>query len=107
MLQVQEALGLTIPHLVKIGQPLAPQQLQAGAVFSAVVQLPQEPPADLEDLEALQTTTILPVGACSGPHKNQPLEAETLQEAYSAAATLEEGSVRRITSSNPVHSMPL
>ena len=95
-----------MPHSVKIGQPLAPQQLQAGAAFSAVVQLPQEPPADSADLEAVPITTILPVEACLGPHQNQPLEAETLQEAYSAAATLEEGSVRRITSSKPVHSMP-
>ena len=72
-----------------------------------MVQLPQELPADLEDLEALPTTTILPVEVYSGPHQNQPLEVETLQEAYSAAATPEEGSVRRITSSKPVHLMPL
>ena len=94
-------------RLVKTGQPLAPQQLPAGAACSAVVQLPQEPPADLEDLVALPTiTTILPLEACSVQHKNQPLELGTLQGACSAPAIREEGSVRPITSSKIVHSEP-
>lgn len=106
-MQVQEALELAqliTLHLVKTGQPLAPPQPQAEAAFSVVVQLPQEPPADLEDLVAPPTTTIIPVEACSGPHRNQHLEAGTLQGGYSA--TQEEGSVRQITSSKPAHSMP-
>ena len=106
-LQVQEASGLlrqTLLHLAKIGQRLAPPLRQAGAAFSAVVQLPLDPLALLEDSVALPITITLLVEAYSGRHKSQPLEAGILEGAYSAVATQEEGSVRPITSSNPVHS---
>ena len=98
---------LTTLHLVKIGQPLAPQQLQAGAAFLAVVQLPQELLVDLVDLVALPTiTTILLLEACSVQHKNLPLELGIPQEACSAVAIREQGSVRPTISSKPVHSEP-
>ena len=90
-------------RLVKFVQPLAPQQLQAGAAFSAVVQLPQEPPPDLEGLVALLTTITILVEACSGRHKSQPLEVRTLEAAYSAAATRED-LARPTISSKLVHS---
>lgn len=108
LFQVQGPLApLTPLRLVKIGQPSAPQLLQVGVAFSAVVQLPQDPLADSEDLVALPTTTTLPVVACSGRHKNQLLELGTLEEAYSAAATREEGLVPLTSSSRLVHSEPL
>ena len=113
LLQVQEALAPLRPlRLVKIGQLLAPQLLQVGVAFSAVVQLPQDPLADSEDSVALPTTTItiitititLLVAACSGRHKNQLLELGTLEGAYSAAATREEDLVPPTSSSRLVHS---
>ena len=70
------------------------------AAFSVVQQLPQEMLADLEDLVALPITTIHLVEVCSGQHKSQPLEAGTLEGAFSAA--MQEDLVRATTSSKPV-----
>ena len=84
---------LTPLRLVKIGQPLAPQLVQAGVAFSAVEQLPQDPQAGSEGLVALPTITIiLQVEAYSGRHKSQPLEVGIREGAYSVTQE-EEGSV--------------
>ena len=115
MLQVREALEvarITLLRSDKPGQHLAPQPPQAGVAFSAAVLLPQDPRADLEDSETLPittttTTTTMLVEGCSGRHRSQPLEAVTLEGAYSVAATPEEVSDRLTTSSKPAPSETL
>ena len=88
-------------HSDKPGQHLAPQPPQAGVDFSAAVLLPQHQRADLED-----SVTML-VGACSGRHRSQLLEAVALEGACSVAATQEEVSDPPTTSSKPVPSETL
>ena len=111
LLQVQEALEVAriiLHRSDRPGQHLAPQPPQAGVAFSAAVLRPQDPRADLEGSVTLPITTItMLVGAYSGRRRSQPLEAVTLEVAYSVAATQAEVSDRLATSSKPVPSETL
>ena len=95
----------------KPGQHLAPQPPQVEVAFSAAVLLPQDPRADLEDSVtlpiAITTTVTMLVGGYSDRHRSQPLEAGTLEGAYSVAATQEEVLDRPTTSSKLVPSETL